>query len=59
MTYQQVLNLRMRLRELYDEGDIDIWLDSPQKLLGGKAPMDCDYAEVSTLLAQLEDGAYI
>jgi hypothetical protein len=59
MTYLQLESLRPRLRQFYTESEIDIWMQSEQKLLGWREPIDCDYEEVKRLIAQLEDGVYI
>jgi hypothetical protein len=51
------------LEELYPDGAGDEWLDSPQKLLGGRTPGELlgqDRAEdVLRLLRQISDGAYL
>lgn len=59
MTYQQLEAIRPRLREFWDDRQIDAWFQTPQKMLDWKEPIDCSYEEVDRLIAQLEDGAYI
>lgn len=56
-------NIRERLSEFYAPFEIDQWMGSPQKLLGGKTPrelIDDDQGdEVDRLLSQLDDCVYI
>lgn len=59
MTFDQLESVRTRLRQFYDDGDVDIWLQAPQKLLDGRVAVDCSFEEVDRLIAQLEDGVYI
>jgi hypothetical protein len=47
------------LRFIYTPGERLIWLNSPQKLLDGRRPVDCKAEEVWRLLRQLLDGAYL
>jgi uncharacterized protein (DUF2384 family) len=63
MSQDDFQRIRTRLAEYYKRHEIDIWLRSPQKLLGGKRACDLinagQAAEVERLLDQLDSGAYL
>lgn len=55
-----IRRINAALEELYsDEADRQTWWNSPQKLLGMRAPINCPIHEVERLIDQLESGAYI
>jgi uncharacterized protein (DUF2384 family) len=62
-TQETMARVRQRLAAYYRRHEIDIWLRSPQKLLGGRRACDLinagDGIEVERLLDQLDSGAYL
>lgn len=52
-------DVRMRLPELYSNSEAELWLASPQKLLGGKRPLDCEPCEVLQVIRAIMDGVYL
>lgn len=64
MIVRRTFDLAKRLRVFYSWPDALLWLESPQKTLTHRRPIDLvlteeGYSQISTVLAQLEDGAHI
>lgn len=59
MSPLELHRIECALADFYGEGEVALWLDRPQRLLGGKKPLDCSAEEVWRLIDQLRSGAYI
>lgn len=51
--------IKVALEDFYSEGEAEMWLNSEQKLLEGRKPIDCEASDVRRLIDQLNSGAYI
>jgi hypothetical protein len=55
--------LGVALAQFYEPPEVTAWLESPQRLLGGKTPLELiaegRLEDVSAVLAALQDGAFV
>jgi len=47
------------VRDFYDHDQAQQFLITPQPLLSGRRPLDCQFAEIMRLVDQLKSGAFI
>lgn len=50
--------VRQELAEIYRPEGVELWLNSPHKLLGGRRAVDCGVDEVLRIIEQLQTGAF-
>lgn len=48
-----------RLLELYSPDEAEVWLASPQQLLGGARALDCEACAVLQVIRAIIDGVYL
>jgi len=60
---KELNRIRERLGDYYTDQEVEIWLESPQPLLGGEVAADVimrgDHALVDDILDRLDAGAYL